>query len=170
MADGSPPARANPRIAPDAVWERARADYLAGLSAPQVCRRHGVGLSTLRDRAAREGWRRADQPWTPPDRLDPEDEGRALELSVDGDLDRVDPRQLSWVAARRMMRAVMRGDAVEALRWRRVRLAMDAEEAELARFLAAEDQAGRRIHGAPDPDSPDCPDPVFPSGQAGRPP
>ena len=169
MADGSP-ARANPRIAPDAVWERARADYLAGLPAPQVCRRHGVGLSTLRDRAAREGWRRVDQPWTPPDRLDPDDEGRALELSVDGDLDRVDPRQLSWVAARRMMRAVMRGDAVEALRWRRVRLAMDAEEAELARFLAAEDQAGRRIHGAPDPDSPDCPDPVFPSGQAGRPP
>ncbi|WP_125255596.1 hypothetical protein [Brevundimonas fluminis] len=170
MADGSPPARANPRIAPDAVWAQARADYLAGLSAPQVCRRHGVGLSTLRDRAAREGWRRVDQPWTPPDRLDPDDEGRALELSVDGDLDRVDPRQLSWVAARRMMRAAMRGDAVEALRWRRVRLAMDAEEAELARFLAAEDQAGRRIHGAPDPDSPDCPDPVFPSGQAGRPP
>jgi hypothetical protein len=65
---------------------------------------------------------------------------------------------------------VMRGDAVEALRWRRVRLAMDAEEAELARFLAAEDRAGRRIHGAADPDSPDCPDPVFPSGQAGRPP
>jgi hypothetical protein len=169
MADGSPPARANPRIAPDEVWDQVRADYLAGMPAARVCRRHGVGLTTLRERAAREGWRRVDQPWTPPDRLDPDDEGRALEQSVDGDLDRVELRQLSYVAARRMMRAVMRGDAVEALRWRRVRLAMDEEEAEMDRTMAAEEQAWLQIHGTPDPDSPDSPDPVFPSGPADPP-
>jgi hypothetical protein len=63
-----------------------------------------------------------------------------LEERTHGDLDRVAFGDLSWVATRRMMRAVMRGDAMEALRWRRVRLIMDAEEAEnteaLARFEA----------------------------------
>jgi len=33
-----------------------------------------------------------------------------------------------------MMRAVLRGDAAKALRWRRVRLAMDEEAAELDRL------------------------------------
>ena len=38
-----------------------------------------------------------------------------------------------------MMRAVLRGDAAGALRWRRVRLAMDLEEDEVQRWLAEED-------------------------------
>ena len=40
--------------APDAVWARVREDYLAGRSATECCRRHGVGLTSLRNRAARE--------------------------------------------------------------------------------------------------------------------
>ncbi len=82
--------------APDEVWAVVRDDYLSGLSAPECCRRHGVGLAALRSRASREGWRRADQPWTPPARLDPWDEGAALEERVEGDLDRVDYGDLAW--------------------------------------------------------------------------
>jgi hypothetical protein len=130
------------RIAPEAVWAEARADYLEGMSAAQVCARHGVGRTALRTRAAREGWRRLDQPWTPPTRLDPWDEGRALEDKVGGDLDRVEIRELAFVAHRRMLRAVMRGDAAGALRWRRVGLVMETVEAESERMLE-EDEALR---------------------------
>lgn len=127
------------RSAPDAVWAEVRADYLAGRSGPEVCRRHGVRLSTLRDRAAREGWRRADQPWTPPNRLDPWDEGLQLEASVGGDLDEIEPRELSFVANQRMMRAVLRGHAAEALRWSRVREIMKLDAADLERFIEQEE-------------------------------
>ena len=49
------------------LWALARADYLAGGSAPEVCERHGLSLSTFRHRARVEGWRRADQVETPVD-------------------------------------------------------------------------------------------------------
>ena len=148
---------------PDEVWAQVRDEYLAGWSAPECCRRHGVGLTALRERAAREGWRRADQPWTPPDRLDPWDEGVELDLRINGDLDRVDLEELGYIAHRRMMRAVMRGDAVEALRWRRVQLTMvevEAEEArEHERFEAIRWRlADQQAEDAPDPDAPDASD------------
>ena len=155
------------RSAPDEVWAAVRDDYLAGLSAPEACRRHGVRLSALRDRAAREGWRRIDQPWAPRNRLDPDDEGVELEARVGGDLNKVELRELSYIAVRRMMRAVMRGDAADALRWRRVRDAMDAEDAEMER-LAEQQEAIRAsrlgyaeldaMEAARSPDDPDGPD------------
>lgn len=120
------------RAAPDEFWAAVREDYLAGRSAPECARRHGVSVGALRARAARDGWRRADQPWAPADRLDPWDEGVDLEARVGGDLDQVEVCELAFVAHRRMLRAVMRGDAVEALRWRRVELTLaelDAQEA-----------------------------------------
>lgn len=147
--------------APDEVWVTVREAYLAGMSAPECCRRHGVGLTALRVRAAREGWRRADQPWTPRNQMDPWDEGVELEASLDGDLDRVEMRDLSWVAHRRMMRAVLRGDAVDALRWRRVREAMDAEEAEMERLTEQEEAIRRMQGGADDPHDPHDPHGVF---------
>lgn len=49
------------------LWALARADYLAGGSAPEVCERHDLSLSTFRHRARVEGWRRADQVETPVD-------------------------------------------------------------------------------------------------------
>lgn len=49
------------------VWALARADYLAGAGAPEVCERHGLSLSTFRTRARRECWRRIDLPPSPPD-------------------------------------------------------------------------------------------------------
>jgi hypothetical protein len=163
-----PPAR---RTAPDDVWAQVRDAYVAGLSAPGCRRLYGVGLTALHQRAAREGWRRVDQPWTPPNRLDPDDEGVALEEETGGDLDRIELCQLTFVAHRRMLRAVMRGDAVEALRWRRVRLVMDAEEAEMDR-LGAQQQAlfAARREGA-DPvdavDAVDAADPVDPVDPVG---
>ena len=153
-------------MVPDDVWAAVRDDYLAGMSAPEACRRHGVGLSALRLRAAREGWRRTDQPWTPRSRLDPDDEGAELEARVGGDLDQVELRDLSYVASRRMMRAVLRGDAAEALRWRRVQDAMDAEAAELDRVM---DQEASIRHMQGDSHRPDAVDAVDASDGVFRP-
>ncbi len=141
MPDGAPafaPANGH-RSAPDEVWAQVREDYLAGIPAPECCRRHGVGLTALRKRAASEGWRRADQPGTPPTRLDPWDEGVLLEDRIDGDLDQVELRELEWIADRRMMRAVLRGHAAEALRWRRVRNLLEADGREMERWGAEDD-------------------------------
>ena len=166
------------RSAPDAVWNRVRIDYLAGSSAAEACRRYGVGLTAFRDRAAREGWRRMDQPWAPPpNRMEAWDEGVLLDDQVKGDLDKIHLRQLSFVAHRRMMRAVLRGEPAEALRWRRVRLAMDLEDAELDRMtgqhesirqdragwaeLEAMDRAEQAARERGETDSPDSSDPVF---------
>lgn len=63
-SDSHPPART--RRSAD-LWALARADYLAGGSAPEVCERHGLSLSTFRHRARVEGWRRVDQVETPVD-------------------------------------------------------------------------------------------------------
>jgi len=153
-----PPApAAQPKSAPDAVWEAVRQDYIAGMSAPEASHRHGVGLSTLRARAAREGWRRADQPWMPPGQRDPWDEGAELEERIGGDLDRVELRELTYIASRRMMRAVMRGQAAEALRWRRVRIAMEAEEAELAQWTEADAARSWNLQNEAASDRPDHP-------------
>lgn len=135
MNDASPtdPADTGLQSAPDEVWEQVRADYLAGWSAPACCRRHGVGLSTLRKRAAEEGWRRTDQPWAPPNGLERDDEGLALEEQFNGDLDQIPLGELSVVAFQRMMRAVLHGNAMQALRWRRVHKMIEAEAAEIQR-------------------------------------
>ncbi|HEY0600777.1 hypothetical protein [Brevundimonas sp.] len=136
------PQRTGPgrRAAPAEVWQAVRADYMAGLPAHECCRRHGVTMSALRSRATRHLWRRVDQPWTPANALDPSDEGVQLEQRSEGDLDRIDTRELIFVAHRRMMRCVLRGEAAGALRWRRVGLALEAEEAEMRRYLCQEEQ------------------------------
>ena len=161
MADGPPQTPANPRSAPDEVWARVQEDYLIGMPAKEVCRRHGVGLTALRDRAARDGWRRCDQPWTPPPLLDPDDEGVALEARVGGDLDKVELYDLNYVAQRRMMRAAMRGDAAEALRWRRVRQALMDQLAEHQEIMAQDEVMLRRRARLRQADSADSTDAVF---------
>ncbi|MDZ4108401.1 MAG: hypothetical protein U1E18_02235 [Brevundimonas sp.] len=134
------PRRPGRRPAPKIVWEAVRADYLAGLPAHECCRRHGVTIPALRSRAARQRWRRIDQPWTPANTLSPDDEGVQLEQRSEGDLDRIDTCELVFVAHRRMLRCVLRGDAAGALRWRRVGQALEAEEAEERRYLCQEEQ------------------------------
>ena len=138
------------RPAPKIVWDAVRADYLAGLPAHECCRRHGVTISALRARAARNGWRRIDQPWVPGNVLDPGDEGVRLEQQSEGDLDRIGAHELIFVAHRRMLRCVLRGDAAGALRWRRVGQALEAEEAEMRRYLCQEESlnSARLAHEA----------------------
>ncbi|WP_439472474.1 hypothetical protein [Brevundimonas sp.] len=126
MNDASP-ADAGHNPVSDDVWKQIREDYLSGWSAPACARRYGVGLSTVRKRAADEKWRRGDQPPSLPMGLDRDDVGLALEERFDGDLDRIPLGELIIVAFQRMTRAVLHGNAAEALRWRRVRQALDAE-------------------------------------------
>ena len=135
MDDGHPTnsRRVSHRRAPPEVWDRIRDDFLSGLPASECARRHGVGVSTISARAAAEGWRRADQPWGDP--LGPEDEGRILDEEIGGDLDQTDLGELAHVAIRRMMRAVLKGDAVADLRWRRVHHALEKQDEELQRRL-----------------------------------
>ena len=132
------------QTAPQDVWDEVKADYLAGMSGPDCCRRHGISLSALRNRAAREGWRRADQPWIPPQSLDPQDEGRLLEERIGGNLDLIEWGELSGVAEGRMTRAVLRGDSAEFMRWHKVAEIIAIREAEMRRW--AEEEEVRKYH------------------------
>lgn len=97
------------RRASEAVWACARADYLAGDTAEAVCARHDLRLSTLRARAAAQGWRRLDQP--DPEPVDLEAEVRAgLPAYAD----------LAGHALVRAHRAILRGRAAEAAGWTRL--------------------------------------------------
>jgi len=92
------------------VWANARHDYDAGLSASDVCARYDLSLSTFRDRARREGWRRAvtlgdaRAPWTDED---------------EEDLD-TDPIAMAHAAWRHAARAVAQGDRHAARTWTRL--------------------------------------------------
>ncbi|MFC5373747.1 hypothetical protein ACFPIF_14350 [Brevundimonas faecalis] len=131
----------------EALWALARADYLAGGSAPEVCERHGLNLSTFRYRARVEGWRRADQRETSEDapfadswdldrpsptegRLDNAREGYPdlhdpyYVVEEDGDYSLgsiyAEPQELAdlaWLAAERAIRA---GRMIEARGWTRI--------------------------------------------------
>ncbi|GAA0645964.1 hypothetical protein [Brevundimonas lenta] len=133
---------------PPEVWAAAKADYLAGLSGAEVCAKHGLGLSSLRRHAASEGWRRLDQ--TAGREFD---EGDELSARVDGNLERIEFHDLAYVAQRRMMRAVLRGSAAEALRWKRVADLMDAEQDDLDRWLE-QDAAWRMVRADADAQDP----------------
>lgn len=93
------------------TWAGARADYLAGETAEVVCERYDLAESTLRRRAANEGWRRVDQPAPSPEPgLGPEYE----------DDTPVDPAVLAEQALARVRRAVARGRSGEAGSWMRL--------------------------------------------------
>ena len=94
------------RIREARIWAQARADYLSGLSAEAVCRRHDLGLSAFRRRARKDGWRRSDQVEPPPGELD-------LNLYADLDMD-----DLARTARLRFAEAVEGGRASDARRWR----------------------------------------------------
>ncbi|WP_425984210.1 hypothetical protein [Brevundimonas sp. TWP1-2-1b1] len=96
------------RIRAAQTWAQARADYLSGLSAEAVCRRHDLGLSAFRRRARKYGWRRSDQVEPPPGEID---------LGLYSDLDMDD---LARTARLRFAEAVESGRATDARRWRRL--------------------------------------------------
>ncbi|WP_395945456.1 hypothetical protein [Brevundimonas sp.] len=111
------------RIRSISVWAQARDDYLSGLTAETVCRRHDLGLSAFRRRARKYGWRRSDEILPPPGEVD-----RSIYDDVTLD-DQVETAQLRFVEALEV------GKATEARRWRRLwlelREASDALDAEM---------------------------------------
>ena len=96
------------RIRSAETWARARDDYLAGLNAEAVCRRHDLGLSAFRRRARKHGWRRVDQDDQTPDQTD---------LSIYGD---ISPDDQIEMARLRFLQALDHGKPTEAVRWRRL--------------------------------------------------
>lgn len=46
----------------DTLWDHARREYLAGMTAASICQRYGMSLSSFRLHARVGGWRRMDQP------------------------------------------------------------------------------------------------------------
>lgn len=102
------------RIRSADAWARAREDYLAGMPAEAVCRRHDLGLSAFRRRAARHGWRRADQ----------DDPAGTDDLALYDDLG-LDDEVVT--ARRRYLQALEQGRSVEAARWRRLWLELSAQ-------------------------------------------
>lgn len=102
------------RIRSADVWARAREDYLAGMTAEAVCRRHALGLSAFRRRARRHGWRRLDQ----------EAPAGADDLALYDDLGLDDQME---TARRRYLQALDQGRAVDAARWRRLWRELEAE-------------------------------------------
>ncbi len=115
------------RIRSEETWAAARADYAAGLSGPEVCERHDIGLSAFRKRARDGAWRRADQP-------DP-----VWEDEEPDDLPEVDLAATAAWALKRMGVAIRRGRAIEALRWQRLHHHLSRRiEADAAAEQAAE--------------------------------
>ena len=139
--------RADTRRMPDpaldldfARWARARDDYRAGLTAAEVCARHGIGRSAFYARAQAERWRRADLPSNgaaPPQEDD-----------FDADRPRASAAGMAEQAHRRLAHALDKGRLREALGWSRLardlRQLAEAEEASSWRRLRAaqrEDEA-----------------------------
>lgn len=154
MQHSSPPLSRRGRsrkVHGEAIWDLARAAYLRGLGAPEVCRRYGLNLSTFRDRARREGWRRADvfddaPPWTAMDEA-------GLEL---------DPDAMAASAWLNAARAIARNRRMEARSW--VLIARDLDKqidspgallAEIRRLQASPDRpaslAAQRTEPSPPP-------------------
>jgi hypothetical protein len=100
------------RIRSAETWAQARDDYLAGMDAESVCRRHDLGLSAFRRRARKNGWRRLDQADPPP-----RDPAWDLDLSIYDDVS-IDDQIV--MADQRFIQALAHGRPVEAARWRRL--------------------------------------------------
>ena len=89
------------------VWDQARLEYIDGQSSTDICRRYGLSRSTFHARAAREGWRRRDQP------------ARTVTpyIAVTGDIDEASFFDLSEMAALCLRQAILSGRPTEATGW-----------------------------------------------------
>ncbi|MEI9963542.1 MAG: hypothetical protein WDM92_01285 [Caulobacteraceae bacterium] len=123
----SPPAGRRARS--EETWAQARDDYAAGFSAVQVCARYDIGLRAFRDRARREGWRRADLPDPEPACFEEEDAADHGPPTSGEDL--------AAVARRAAARAVRRGRLAEARGWLKLTrelMALAGDERDAAAF------------------------------------
>lgn len=110
MQDAHTPAATAPaghRMRSTDTWDAARAAYLAGEAAQSVCDRFDLGLSAFRDRARREGWRRADA-------ADPDPE--PVEDLLEDDAPLLSREQMMEALWRMAARALRRGRTAEAHR------------------------------------------------------
>lgn len=92
------------------VWDRARREYLSGVTAATVCQRYGMSLRSFRLHARAGGWRRIDHP----------DCGIAPE---DGEFHPDDAVSLAHLADQTFLnlrRAIGAGRAGEAASWMRL--------------------------------------------------
>jgi|GEM_PF-542546 len=127
------------RIRSAETWVQARDEYLAGLDAETVCRRHDLGLSAFRRRARKYGWRRTDQDDPHPGRQD---------LSIYDDLTAYEEVE---TARLRFLQALERGRPMEAIRWRRLWKELKAEsDAVDALMFPGEEPLEFRLHLADD--------------------
>jgi hypothetical protein len=135
------------RIRSPEVWIQARDDYLAGLDAEAVCRRHDLGLSAFRRRARKYGWRRRDQD-------DPAPTGP--DFSIYGDI--VGDEQIE-TARLRFLHALEHGKSTEALRWRRLwyelRAERDTLDADLFPGMSRKEIIALLAAGTPEDEHPD---------------
>lgn len=121
------------RIRSADIWARARDDYLAGVTAEEVCDRYDLGLSALRARARRDHWRRTDAPVPEPSL----DDLPGIEAALG-------PSELADLCMGRVVRAIDRNRAAEALRWMRVHAALVAHAR--SQRSPATDQAPAEVH------------------------
>lgn len=113
-----------------AVWDQAREAFLGGATAAEVANQIGVSERSLQRRAAREGWRRKDQPLRslpnlpPPDPDDPDDPlNQFMAVTHRGRTEMlIDPTLEAYVsfAFRRSAEAAALGRMSEALGWARL--------------------------------------------------
>ena len=96
----------NPRLRSPETWEAIREDYMAGEPAYRLAADYGVGVSTIRARAAMEGWRRCDLPEPEPFVLDENAPAPDLE-------------DMARHALARMDHAIKKGRPTEAASWMR---------------------------------------------------
>ena len=94
----------------DTLWDHARREYLAGMTAASICQRYGVSLSSFRLHARVGGWRRMDQPACD---VAPE----AGEYHPDDDVSFADLADQAFLNIRR---ALGTGRAAEASSWMRL--------------------------------------------------
>ena len=125
LPEADPPAHPGHRIHPTETWDRARDDYLAGLSGPAVCARYGLGLAAFRKRAASGGWRRIDQPAAMP----------TGPIEIEGDVNEAGYFDLAEISAIHLRTAIVNGCIGQAEAWLRLHLRLhEASCQEFARL------------------------------------
>ncbi|KQW86786.1 hypothetical protein [Brevundimonas sp. Root1279] len=147
----------------DAVWEQARADYLSGYTAEAVCARYDLKIGTFKSRAAREEWRRSDQPDPEPrawDEADAPESGDDAEDIAAAALP--DYAAMARAALVRADRAIRGGRDLEAARWLRMHERLSRLITDYNWRLTAwreEEDAAKEAEAAP-PEPAPAPDPL----------
>ena len=124
----------------DTLWDHARREYLAGMTASSICQRYGMSLSSFRLHARVGGWRRMDQPGCDvapePGEYHPDDEVSFADLADQAFLN--------------IRRALGTGRAAEAAGWMRLYDKL-ADRARSQVMADLPDLAPPRLESRPEP-------------------